>query len=152
MDPSTSDVQSLIAGLFGLVFLFFALIAWVVQGFAFYKMFTKANVANPWLAFIPIGNFWPYMATIKKSAWNILWLLVPIANAVFLIIWTVRLFKAFNINPLWALLFIGSILPFISYMVSITFLVLYCYMGFSSTVRYNPNFDRNNPTPPPAAM
>ncbi|HJV44786.1 MAG TPA: hypothetical protein VJ824_03570, partial [Bacillota bacterium] len=61
-------------------FLIAAFAIWFLQGFAFYKMGLKARVPAPWLSFIPIANLFPYMAMIKRSAWNILWLFVPIAN------------------------------------------------------------------------
>lgn len=154
MDPNSPDVvHSLFAVIFGLFFIVFALITYVVNAIAFFRLFTKANVANPWLAFIPFASMWPFMATIKKSAWNILWIFVPIAGCVFGIIWTVRLLKAFNINPLFALFFLGALIPFVGgYLIGIAFMVLNLYMAFSSKVRYNPNFDQFNPTPPGAAM
>ncbi len=98
---------------------------------------------SPWLAFIPIANLRPLMRTIKKSAWNILWILVPIADVIFLIIWQVRLFKAFRINLLWALLYIRTIIPVFNYLVGIGFLILYCFMGISKN-SYDADFDSRN--------
>ncbi|MFC7394599.1 hypothetical protein [Scopulibacillus cellulosilyticus] len=36
---------------------------------------------------------------------------------------------------------IGCIIPIVNFLVGIGFVVLYCYMGFSSKVQYNPDFD-----------
>lgn len=151
-----SAMIALFAG-FAIVFAIVGIAFWLLQSCAYYKMFKKANVECPWLAFIPLGNLWPYMWTIKKSAWNILWLLVPIANVVFAIIWFVRLLKAFNMNPWWSLLMIGSIvlgfIPFSSVLSSLSglcglgLIVLLCVMGFNSKITYNPNFDSNDQPP-----
>jgi hypothetical protein len=120
--------------------LFISLVLWIIQGFAYYNMGVKAKYAYPWLAFIPIANLWLYMAIIKRSAWNILWILVPIANIIFAVIWTVRLFKAFNMSPHWAWLLLGSIIPVIGWIFGLAIFILICYIGFSSNVRYNPEF------------
>ncbi|UOF92591.1 hypothetical protein LSG31_10775 [Fodinisporobacter ferrooxydans] len=152
MNHADAGILGGMIGTFLVLWVILGIAAWILQGFAFYKMYTKANVWSPWLAFIPIANLWPFMWTIKKSAWNILWLIIPIVNLVFSIIWTIRLLKAFNMNPLWALLFIGYVIPAINSFVVLAFLVLYCYMGFSSNVRYNPDFDWKPPQPPSASV
>lgn len=41
-------------------------------------MFKKANIEKPWLAYIPIAQVWPFLWTIKKSAWNLLWTVLPV--------------------------------------------------------------------------
>lgn len=148
-DNSSSAVGALIFLFFTGIGLLISLAVWILNGFAFFKMASKANVSNPWLAFIPIGNFWPYLHTIKKSAWNILWLLIPIVGEVFAIIWMTKHFKAFNKSPHWTWMLIGSFIPFLNFFFGIFFLVMYCYMGFSKNAQYNPHFDyKATPTGP----
>lgn len=134
-------------GLMGLfvalgVFMVLIVIAvYLLEAIAFYKAFRKADIEYAWLAFIPIAQLWPFMRVIKKSAWNLFWLFCPIANIVFLIVWQGRYFKAYGISRWWLLMYIGTVIPGVSYAVSIAFIVIYCVIGFSSTHRYNPHFD-----------
>lgn len=114
---------------------------YLLEAFAYYFAFKKAGIENAWLAFIPIAQLWPFMRVIKKSAWNLFWLLCPIANIVFAIIWQGRFLQAFGISRLWLLMYIGALIPFFSYLVNVGFLVLYCVIGFSSSIRYDPDFD-----------
>ncbi len=158
----------IIAGLL-IVEAIIGLAVYILMATAFFKMFRKANVPHAWLAYVPIAQYWPFFWTIKKSAWNILWGLVSIAGIgiaipmmiqhritiaigivilfsivpiVLGIIWQVRLFKAFGMNPWWLLALIGGIIPIINYVVDIGMIILFCYMGFSSSVHYNPNFNQ----------
>jgi hypothetical protein len=169
-DTSSVDLYSgfgvlaIFAG-FLVIELVVGLVIYVLVCTAYYKMYRKAETNHAWLAYIPIAQMWPFFWTIKKSAWNILWLLLPavgevlalgLHNAVAVVIciilivvtiivsitWQVRLFRAFGMNPLWLLMMIGYVIPFLNMLVGIAFIVLYCYMGFSSQVRYNPNFKR----------
>lgn len=103
---------------------------YVVSALAFFKIYKKADVPHAWMAWVPILNLIPYLWTIKKSAWNLLWLFVPIANIVFAIIWQVRLYKVFGMSPHWLWFYllpgIGSLIIFIQHV----------YMGFSRHVTY----------------
>jgi hypothetical protein len=121
---------------------------YILEAFAFFMAFRKAGVHHAWLAFIPIAQLWPYMRVIKKSAWNLLWLLVPIVDVVFVIIWQARFLKAFGISRWWLLLYIGTVIPGVNYAVSIAFIVIYCIIGFSASRQYNPNFDVPPSLPP----
>ncbi|MBM7644491.1 uncharacterized membrane protein YhaH (DUF805 family) [Scopulibacillus daqui] len=162
-------------GAFGAVMCIVLVAIYILQATAMFKLYQKANINHPWLAYIPIAQLWPFFWAIKKSAWNILWFLLPFLGAaigtailvgfqdstgfiiyvaviiifsiipiVLNIMWTVRFFKAFNMSPLWLLGLIGFLIPFINYLIGIGFIVLYCYMGFSSKVKYNPDFDAKN--------
>jgi hypothetical protein len=132
MDPNAVSSQGeLVIATLVLVFYFAVLIAmYILSALAYYKLFKKARVPHAWLAWIPIGYMWPFMWTIKKSAWNLLWLLVPIANIVFYIIWIVKFYKAFGMSPHWLWLMLipglGSFILFIQIL----------YMGFSRHVQY----------------
>jgi len=99
---------------------------YIIQALAFYAMGRKARVSYSWLAFIPILQIFVLLAIIRRSAWNVLWLLIPVVNVIFGIIWYVRLFRAFGQNP-WLLLLL--IIPGIGELV---LFVMLLYMGFSS--------------------
>lgn len=143
------------------VILVLSIILYVLYTVPFYKLFKKAGRPNAWLAFVPIAQLWPFMATIEQSAWNILWLLLPlavtllvgsmhstlsftimlIADLVVLIIsvlWYVKLFKVFGMSPLWLLLWIGLIIPGLNLLVLIGFLILLYVMAFSDKYPYQP--------------
>lgn len=168
LDPSSIPG---IGGLFGLLagMMMFGIvlgIAWYVfQGFIYYKIYQKANVKYPWMSWIPIANMVPFFWVIKKSAWNLVWLIVPalatailrptlgttgliiagILNVVMLvlvIIWMVRFLKAFRISPHWLWFAIGLIIPLLNFLIIIAFIVLLCLMAFNPNIKYNPDFDR----------
>lgn len=133
--------------IFGAMFAGFVIL-WVIFGIglyilaatAAYKMYTKAEVNYAWLAFIPIANLWPFMWTIGKSAWNILWLCIPIVGLIFMLIWQARLYQAFGLSPWLLLIYVGTLIPVVSLFVGIAFLVIHCYIGFSKNVKYHPDF------------
>lgn len=127
-------------------------------------IFRKARVKLAWLAYVPFGQMWPFFWMIKKSAWNILWLFVPLGVAfsgammndtlgtilleagsviplVMWIIWQVRLLKAFTMSPWLLLILIGFLIPVLHFLFEIAYLVLLGYMAFNGKVQYNPNFD-----------
>ncbi|WAH36228.1 hypothetical protein [Alicyclobacillus dauci] len=147
-------------------FFTFDLAVYLLTATAFFFMFRKARVPLPWLAYVPVAQLYPFFKTIKVSQWNWLWLAAPvfgslailalhafgivlcifgcIVYAVVGIRWLIRLLQAYGINPLWLLGLLGLLIPFLSYLVSIGLVVLYCIMGFSASIQYNPNFDRRD--------
>lgn len=158
-----SVVAGILAGALILAALY-GLLAYVVIAVTFFRLFRKARVKLAWLAFIPIAQLWPFFWTIKKSPWNVLWVLVPsildiagldlyngfgtvllvigsVVPIVFGIIWQIRLFKAFRMNPWWLLIMLGLLIPRFSLLFELAYLVLLAYMAFSRKVQYNPNFD-----------
>lgn len=99
-----------------------------IYPYAMMFSFKKANYHYPWIAFIPIVNYWGYLKVIRLNRGHILWMLLPgvlmpfqnsgivmaifglIANILVTIIgiwWSVRYYKAFGMNPhrLWRILF-----------------------------------------------
>ncbi|RIV18554.1 hypothetical protein D2Q93_13965 [Alicyclobacillaceae bacterium I2511] len=133
---------------------------YLLIGTAFFKMFRKAKVAHAWLAYIPILQLIPYFDTLRLSRMNLLWIISPlfgllvgwifhstafavalsavlyIVFALLAIFWQIRLLRFFNMSPWWMLMLVGLVIPVLSNVVDIAFIVLYCYMGFSSTLRY----------------
>jgi hypothetical protein len=154
------------------VWLLLLIAVYVFMGLVNYKLFRKANVNHPWLAWIPIGHLWPLFDTVKIRRIHILWMIVPpilamlamagnsgvlaflavlldLVPAVLGIIIVIRLYKAFGISLWWLLLYVGILIPILDLFAGIAILVLLCYMAFCSRVVYNPNFNvkRDNSGP-----
>lgn len=115
---------------FASFFWFLDLIIYFAVAGAFYSMFRKAGTPYAWLAFIPIAQLWPLLWTINRSAWNILWLLIPLVGTIFMLYWVGQLVKCFGQSPWLVLLNLVPILNLI-------FLGLLLYLGYSSSVRYS---------------
>lgn len=106
---------------------------YILQAFAWHSMGRKAGLDYAWISFIPILQVFVLLGTIRRSPWNALWMLVPIANIVFSVLWYVRLLRAFGQNPWWLLLLIVPVVN------GLFLLVIECYMGFSGNVAYDPD-------------
>ncbi|KPV43924.1 DUF5684 domain-containing protein [Alicyclobacillus ferrooxydans] len=103
---------------------------YVLNGLAFMRLSKLAGrVDLGWMAWVPIANIIQQLLLIKKSGWNIFWLLVPIANIVFYIIWQVRLLQAFGKHGAIVIL---AIIPY----VNMIYEVLWIVWGFSTQTRY----------------
>ena len=162
----TSMLAGIIAGAF-LVYVLFGIVLYLLMCTAFFLLFRKAGVKYPWLAYIPIAQLWPYFQTIKKNTWNVLWFLLPmvagilgtdfqsalggflvvvtsVVIAVLGILWQVRFLKAFNMSPWLLLLLIGFVIPILGFLFELAYFGILLYMGFSSNVHYNPNFDERS--------
>ncbi len=110
-----------------------SLLLFVVQAFAFFMLGRKARVSYAWMSFIPLLQVFVILAIIRRSAWNVLWLLVPLVDVVLAIIWYVRLFRAFGQNPWWLLLLL---VPGVNGLFMIVFT---SYMAFSPDIYYDPS-------------
>jgi hypothetical protein len=123
----------------GLLMAFYATFWWlwlgiyILQAFAWYRMGRKAGLDYAWIAFIPILQIFVLLGIIRRSPWHALWLLLPVVNVVFSVIWYTRLLRVFGQNPWWLLLWIIPVLN------GLFTLVIECYMGFAGNVVYNPN-------------
>ena len=93
-------------------------------GFYIYWAFAWMNIAKkfkykyPWLAWIPIANMFliPILAG-KKWPWGFIFL-VPIANMVFWILWTWKIYEKRGFPGALALIYLGNFLPFFGGFVS----------------------------------
>lgn len=103
------------------------LIASVIGGIGIFLMARKAGYDIAWLAFIPILSFIPFFMLIKRSFWNVLFLLIPIVNVVFAIIWAIEIQQVFGRNKLMVLLIL--FVPGFAF-------IYYIYLGTSKDVRY----------------
>lgn len=63
--------------------------------------------------------------------------IVPVVLEIIIVI---RLYKSFGISLWWLLLYIVILIPILDLFAGIAIIVLLCYMAFSSSVVYNPNF------------
>lgn len=119
------DVLGLVVGTGVFVAIFLLIV--LVGGLGNYLMARKAGVRTAWLSFIPFLNWIPYFGMLNKSAWNILWLFVPVVNIILMIIWTVELFSVFDRNP--AMILLWLLVPGFSF-------VYPFYLGLSRNVEY----------------
>ncbi len=74
-------------------------VCYLVTAISLFMMGKKANVRNPWVAFIPGLQIIVLLHVIDKSGWCILLLLIPVLNIILEIIWIVKLYAAFAVNP-----------------------------------------------------
>lgn len=105
-----------------------ALVLYALNGLAFFKLAKLAGRSDiAWMSWVPICNCIQQLLLIKKSGWNVLWYLVPIANLVFFIIWQVKLLSAFGKNGAYVLF--GIFIP-------IVYAILWIVWGFSDRTEY----------------
>ncbi len=62
------------------VFLVILVLAYVYVSLCIFLIARKLNVAGAWMAWIPIIQVFPFIASASKPAWWVLLLLVPIVN------------------------------------------------------------------------
>ncbi|GMA61583.1 DUF5684 domain-containing protein [Alicyclobacillus fastidiosus] len=74
---------------------------YVVSALAHYQLCKRAGVKHRWMVWVPILYIFPILWTIQKSGWNVLFLLIPVANIVFAIIWHVKYLHAFGRSGHW---------------------------------------------------
>lgn len=120
------QILPFLIGIIGLV-LFLILSFYLYWAFAFYTIAKKLGYDKPWLAFIPVANAFllPILAE-KEWTWGFL-LLVPIANLVFSILWTWRVYERRNYPGWLSLVALGSFIPMLWYVAGIANLVI---LGF----------------------
>ena len=87
----------------------------------------KLKYKYPWLAWIPIANFFLIPILAKKHwTWGFMFL-VPIANMVFFFIWTWNIFEQRKYSGWLALVPLLGIIPLIGGLASLAYLVI---LGF----------------------
>lgn len=106
-------------------------VMYVLNGIAFMKLAELAGRQDiGWMAWVPIANVIQQLLLIKKSGWNIFWLLCPIANIVFAIIWQVKLLNAYGKSGAFWLF---NLIPYAG---SLVYYILWIVWGFSENTRY----------------
>ncbi len=111
----------------GMGALVFYIAIYVIQAISVYKLAQKASVRKPWVSFIPVLQMIVFLHVIDKSGWCILLLLIPVVNIVLAIIWAVKFYLAFDLNP--GLIVLSIIIP-------VAGMVLFLVMAFSERYRY----------------
>lgn len=124
----SSNVEAGIMG-FYLTFFWVAIIGfYVLNGLAFMNLAKVAGRSDiAWMAWVPVCSAIQQLLLIKKSGWNVLWYLVPIANFVFMIIWQVKLLGAYGKNGAYVLFNI---------FIPIVYVILWVVWGFSKETKY----------------
>jgi hypothetical protein len=107
--------------------LFFYIAIYIVQAIALYKLAEKADVKDPWVAFIPVIQTIVFLHIIDKSGWCIFLLLIPVVNIVLAIIWAVKFYLAFDVNA--GLIVLSIIIP-------IAGMIVMLVMAFSEKYEY----------------
>jgi Family of unknown function (DUF5684) len=97
------------------VMLLFYLVAFIFSGVCYQKIFQRLNMANDWLAWVPIANIWMIFKAGDQSPWWTVGMFIPFVNfaaIVFLIIAMVNIVKKLGKSPwlLWLML-----VPFVSF-------------------------------------
>jgi hypothetical protein len=113
----------LFAGL--IIFVIVLLLAlYVYWALAFMTIARKLKYDKPWLAWIPIANFFllPILAK-KKWTWGFMFF-VPIAGFVFMIIWTWKIYERRNYPGALSLIYLGTLIPIVNWFAGIANLVV----------------------------
>jgi hypothetical protein len=107
--------------------LVFYIALYIVQAIALYKLAEKADVKDPWVAFIPVIQTIVFLHIIDRSGWCIFLLLIPVVNLVLAIIWAAKLYLAFDVNA--GLIVLSIIIPLAG-------MIVILVMAFSEKYEY----------------
>jgi|SRR3989344_7787297 len=112
-----------------LVFLF-CVGLYVYYGLAFSTIAKKLKYKQPWLAWIPIANFFllPILAK-KEWQWGFI-LLVPFVNMVFAIIWLWAIYERRKYPGWLSLIPIAIIIPMIGWLAGIAQLIIIGFVAW----------------------
>lgn len=105
----------------------FFIISYLVSTIPMYKLAVKADVANPWLAFIPVLQFVLFLHVINRSALFVLVLLIPFAGIFIWMYFQYEFLNSFGVDP---------VLSIIGVIFNPIYFILTIYLAFSDNVRY----------------
>ncbi|GAB6548569.1 hypothetical protein bcgnr5378_09330 [Bacillus cereus] len=144
----------------GFIGIFFSLVLFALTIGIQYVVYKKAGIKHAWFALTVVLGFIPFFHSINRSAWNILWYILPFFTMIFClpflvigswswalttllvfvvsiaivcvtgIIFNIKFLKAFGLSPWLILLYL------IPYLNVIMHLVLMGYIAFSKNVKY----------------
>jgi uncharacterized membrane protein YhaH (DUF805 family) len=124
----SSNVDAGLIGFFLTFYWIFIIGFYVLNGLAFMNLAKIAGRSDiAWMAWVPVCSAIQQLLLIKKSGWNVLWYLVPVANFVFMIIWQVKLLGAYGKN--------GAFVLF-NLFIPIVYSILWVVWGFSKETQY----------------
>jgi len=126
VDFGVGNMIGLLAGL--IVFIVLLSIAlYVYYAFVWMTIARKLKYKYPWLAWIPIANFFLVPILAKKDwTWGFMFL-VPIANIVFFFIWTWNIFEQRKYPGWLALIPLAGFIPVVGGLAGLAYLVI---LGF----------------------
>jgi uncharacterized membrane protein len=100
-------------GAFLMVFLLFAVAAYIYFALALQTIAKKTNTENPWLAWIPIVNIVLMLNIAKKPVWWIILCFIPLVNIVIMVIVWMAIAEARGKPNWWGILMIVPLLNLI---------------------------------------
>ena len=123
IDFGVGSMIGLLAGL--IIFIVLLSIAlYVYTALAWMTIARKLKYKYPWLAWIPIANFFLVPILAKKDwTWGFIFL-VPIVNMVFFFIWTWNIFEQRKYPGWLALVPLAGFIPLIGGLASLAYLVI----------------------------
>jgi len=123
VDFGVGSIIGLLAGL--VVFIVLLSIAlYVYYAFVWMTIARKLKYKYPWLAWIPIANFFLVPILAKKDwTWGFIFL-VPIANVVFFFIWTWNIFEQRKYPGWLALIPLAGFVPVVGGLAGLAYLVV----------------------------
>ena len=94
------------AGVFLMIFLVFAAIAYIYMAICLQTIAKKTNTPDPWLAWIPIASFILMLNIAHKPIWWIVLMLIPLVTIVIAVIVWMEIAKARGKPEWWGILMI----------------------------------------------
>ncbi len=129
-DLGVGAIIGLMAGLIVVIFLV-SIALYVYWALAWMTIARKLKYKNPWLAWIPIAQLFLIPILAKKHwTWGFMFL-VPIANVVFLFIWTWNIFEQRKYPGWLALVPLLGFIPLIGLLASLAYLVILGLVAWS---------------------
>lgn len=123
-------VIGLLAGLIVVIFLV-SIALYVYWALVWMTIARKLNYKNPWLAWIPVAQIFLIPILAKKHwTWGFMFL-VPIANVVFLFIWTWNIFEQRKYPGWLALVPLLGFIPLVGLLASLAYLVILGLVAWS---------------------
>ena len=129
VDITNFGVGGLIALVAGLIILAIIIIFvfYIYTALVWMTIARKLKYKYPWLAWIPIANFFLLPILAKKHwTWGFMFL-VPIANVVFFFIWTWNIFEQRKYPGWLALIPLLGMIPILGWIAGLAYLVI---LGF----------------------
>ncbi|MCK5410063.1 MAG: hypothetical protein KAJ30_07345 [Candidatus Heimdallarchaeota archaeon] len=124
------SIIGLLAGLIVVIFLV-SIALYVYWALVWMTIARKLKYKNPWLAWIPVAQIFLIPILAKKHwTWGFMFL-VPIANVVFLFIWTWNIFEQRKYPGWLALVPLLGFIPLVGLLASLAYLVILGLVAWS---------------------
>jgi hypothetical protein len=103
---TTTNIPPAAGIAFGLVWVIVIAVFYVYYAYCLYLIAKKTNTENPWLAWIPIANFWLMVKIARKNVWWFVGLIIPFVNIVVSIILWMKIAEERRRPGWWGILMI----------------------------------------------